>query len=138
MALAGGARRGAGHRGLVRGQRAVRRTPSRLSRCWTCACGRAGGCPVACPRPTTRWRWSTKGACTRATESRGAGELILFANDGDRLELVADEPSHVIVLAGEPIDEPIVQYGPFVMNTFDEIRQAIVDVEAGKFGPIPD
>jgi redox-sensitive bicupin YhaK (pirin superfamily) len=42
------------------------------------------------------------------------------------------------VLAGEPLDEPIVQYGPFVMNTVDEIRQAFTDVERGKFGPIPD
>jgi redox-sensitive bicupin YhaK (pirin superfamily) len=52
------------------------------------------------------------------------GELILFANDGDQLELTALESSHVIVLPGEPI----VQYGPFVMNTFDEIPQAFVDV----------
>ena len=49
----------------------------------------------------------------------------------------AEEASHVIVLAGEPIREPIVQYGPFVMNTFDEIRQAFVDVDSGKFGPVP-
>jgi redox-sensitive bicupin YhaK (pirin superfamily) len=35
------------------------------------------------------------------------------------------------------LDEPIVQYGPFVMNSFDEIRQAIFDVERGKFGPVP-
>jgi quercetin 2,3-dioxygenase len=70
--------------------------------------------------------------------SAGAGELILFANDGDRLELSAQETSHLIVLAGEPINDPIVQYGPFVMNSFVEIRQAIADVEMGKFGPIPD
>jgi redox-sensitive bicupin YhaK (pirin superfamily) len=68
----------------------------------------------------------------------GAGELVLFANDGERLELVAEEGSHVVLLAGEPIDEPIVQYGPFVMNTFDEIRQAMVDVNAGRFGPVPE
>ena len=42
------------------------------------------------------------------------------------------------MLSGEPIDEPIVQYGPFVMNTVEEIQQAIVDVEAGGFGPVPD
>ncbi|MES1157648.1 MAG: pirin family protein [Haliangium ochraceum] len=70
--------------------------------------------------------------------SARAGELLLFANDGDRVELSANEDSHVVVLAGEPIDEPIVQYGPFVMNTFDEIRQAMVDVNAGRFGPVPD
>lgn len=54
-----------------------------------------------------------------------------------RLTLSATEDAHVIVLAGEPINEPIVQYGPFVMTSVREIEQAIVDVESGKFGPIP-
>ena len=67
-----------------------------------------------------------------------AGELVLFANDGGALELTASEDAHVIVLAGEPIDEPIVQYGPFVMNTVDEIREAMTDVQRGKFGPVPE
>jgi redox-sensitive bicupin YhaK (pirin superfamily) len=67
-----------------------------------------------------------------------AGELVLFRNDGARLELEADEEAHVIVLAGEPIDEPVVQYGPFVMNTVDEIEQAILDVNRGRFGPVPE
>ena len=44
----------------------------------------------------------------------------------------------MIVLAGAPLGEPIVQYGPFVMNTVEEIRQAIVDVQSGKFGDVPD
>jgi redox-sensitive bicupin YhaK (pirin superfamily) len=66
------------------------------------------------------------------------GELVLFANDGPALELRALADSHVIVLSGEPIDEPIVQYGPFVMNSIEEIEQAIDDVGSGRFGPIPD
>jgi redox-sensitive bicupin YhaK (pirin superfamily) len=83
----------------------------------------------------------TKGRVRAGDESGLAGELILFGNDGERLELVADpenkEESHIVLLTGAPLDEPIVQYGPFVMNTFDEIRQAIADVETGKFGPVP-
>ena len=67
-----------------------------------------------------------------------AGELLLFANDGPSLTLNALEDTHVILLAGEPINEPIVQYGPFVMNEIEEIERAIQDVEAGQFGPIPD
>jgi quercetin 2,3-dioxygenase len=67
-----------------------------------------------------------------------AGELVLFANDGAHLDLAVDEDAHVIVLGGEPIDEPIVQYGPFVMNTVSEIEEAIADVGSGKFGPIPE
>ena len=69
-----------------------------------------------------------------------AGELLLFANDGARLELVAEEDAHLVVLAGEPIEEPIVQYGPFVMNSVAEIKQADIfgRVELGKFGPVPE
>jgi redox-sensitive bicupin YhaK (pirin superfamily) len=67
-----------------------------------------------------------------------AGELVLFANDAPRLELVADEDSHVILLSGEPLNEPVVASGPFVMNTIEEIREAITDLSRGGFGPIPD
>jgi redox-sensitive bicupin YhaK (pirin superfamily) len=79
-----------------------------------------------------------KGRVTSESKAAHAGELVLFANDGGKLSLTAEEESHVIVLAGEPIREPIVQYGPFVMNTVQEIEQAIADVQTGKFGPIPE
>jgi redox-sensitive bicupin YhaK (pirin superfamily) len=98
---------------------------------------RGDALPVALPPTHHALAVVASGRVEAGTISAGAGELILFANDGDRLVLSAKEPSHVIVLAGEPIKEPIVQYGPFVMNSFDEIRQAFVDVESGKFGPIP-
>jgi redox-sensitive bicupin YhaK (pirin superfamily) len=62
---------------------------------------------------------------------------VLFANDGQSVTLTASEDAHVILLAGEPINEPIVQYGPFVMNDVAEIRQALLDVQRGKFGAIP-
>jgi quercetin 2,3-dioxygenase len=78
------------------------------------------------------------GRVQSAGTSAHTGQLVLFANDGDRLELIAQEDSHLIVLAGEPLGEPVIAHGPFVMNTFDEIRQAFVDVDAGKFGPVPD
>lgn len=63
-----------------------------------------------------------------------AGELVLLENDGRSVTLRAEEDAHVVVLAGQPIDEPIVQYGPFVMNTESEIRQAISDFSAGRLG----
>jgi redox-sensitive bicupin YhaK (pirin superfamily) len=78
-----------------------------------------------------------KGSVTAGSTAAAVGELVLFANDGERLALSAKEDAHVILLAGEPIREPIVQYGPFVMNSVEEIEQAMVDVERGKFGPIP-
>ncbi len=52
--------------------------------------------------------------------------------NGDSLELRTEGPARVIVLAGKPLQEPVVQYGPFVMNTVAEIEQAIADYQQGK------
>jgi quercetin 2,3-dioxygenase len=94
--------------------------------------------PLALPATYNAMAVVAKGEVRAGDQIARTGELILFANDAGRLELVAEDESHVIILAGEPLGEPVVPYGPFVMNTFDEIRQAIVDVEAGKFGPVPE
>ena len=56
------------------------------------------------------------------------------ADEGDEIEVVAGEESQILVMEGEPIREPVVQYGPFVMNTRQEIAQAIGDFERGRFG----
>jgi hypothetical protein len=60
--------------------------------------------------------------------------FVLFNNDGTEFTLRADEDSTILVLSGEPIDEPIASYGPFVMNTNEEIKQTIDDFNSGKFG----
>lgn len=65
-------------------------------------------------------------------------DFVLFGNAGDRIILEAHTASQVLVLGGEPIDEPVVQYGPFVMNTEREIAQAIHDFNRGKFGHLDD
>jgi hypothetical protein len=65
-------------------------------------------------------------------------EMILFNNDGTEISLLANEKSIVLILSGEPIDEPIFPYGPFVMNTRQEIIQAYEDLENGKFGYLED
>ena len=93
--------------------------------------------PITLPASHNVLAVVAKGRVRAGAESAGAGELILFSNDGERLELFATEESHVVVLAGEPLDEPVVAYGPFVMNSVDEIRQAIADVNSGRFGPVP-
>jgi redox-sensitive bicupin YhaK (pirin superfamily) len=97
-----------------------------------------GGLPVELPRSYNAMAVVARGRVHAGGETARAGELLLFSHDGERLELTADEDSHVLILAGEPIDEPVVAYGPFVMNSFDEIRQAVVDVNEGRFGPVPD
>jgi redox-sensitive bicupin YhaK (pirin superfamily) len=97
-----------------------------------------GKLTVALPPEHNALAIVTSGPVSVDGERAGAGELILFENDGERLELVALEDAHVLVLGGEPLDEPIVQYGPFVMNSRQEIVDAIEDFEAGKFGRIPE
>jgi len=67
----------------------------------------------------------------------GAAEALLLDRKGDAVALTADADTVLLVLTGEPIDEPIVGHGPFVMNTEDEIRQAIMDFNSGRFGDIP-
>ncbi|MDO9342528.1 MAG: pirin family protein [Pseudomonas sp.] len=62
------------------------------------------------------------------------GQLALFERDGSQLTLEASDDAKVLLLSGEPIDEPIVGHGPFVMNTEREIHQAFADFHSGKFG----
>jgi len=63
-----------------------------------------------------------------------AGELVNFNIDGNQLAFTAMEDAEVLLLGGEPIKEKVVSYGPFVMNSFEEIQQAIADYETGKMG----
>ena len=61
-------------------------------------------------------------------------QLVLFDRNGSGVQIEANNDAKLVVLSGEPIDEPIVGYGPFVMNTTDEIQQAMVDFNSGRFG----
>jgi len=66
----------------------------------------------------------------RPLKSQSAG----FLSPGDRVEVRADAGgARFLLLAGRPLKEPIAQYGPFVMNTVEEIEQAIADFQSGKF-----
>ena len=67
----------------------------------------------------------------------GAQRMVIFSDDGVAVTLTAgSEPLDVLLIGGAPLNEPIVRHGPFVMNTEDEIRQAIVDYQAGRMGEI--
>jgi quercetin 2,3-dioxygenase len=64
----------------------------------------------------------------------GEAEMVLLDRDGSGATIEAEGEATVLVLSGEPIDEPIAGYGPFVMNSQAEIRQAIEDFNKGRFG----
>jgi quercetin 2,3-dioxygenase len=68
-----------------------------------------------------------------------ADHFVLFKNEGEEITIEATADNTVLlVLSGEPIHEPIAQYGPFLMNTWEELEQAISDVSAGKFGVLEE
>jgi redox-sensitive bicupin YhaK (pirin superfamily) len=60
----------------------------------------------------------------------GGGDSVTYAN-------ASSEPLELFVLGGQPIREPVQQYGPFVMNTRQQLQQAIDDFNAGKLGSVP-
>jgi redox-sensitive bicupin YhaK (pirin superfamily) len=71
------------------------------------------------------------------SKDASAGQLVTFERGDAGLRLEAQHAASVLVLSGQPLDEPVYCYGPFVMNTRAEIGQAIEDFNAGRFGRIP-
>ncbi|HTH62793.1 MAG TPA: pirin family protein [Paraburkholderia sp.] len=70
-------------------------------------------------------------------EPFAAQHMVVFGNDGDTVTLAAaDEPLDVLLIGGVPLNEPVVRYGPFVMNTEQEIRDAVLDYQSGRMGQI--
>lgn len=63
-----------------------------------------------------------------------AGELALFDRTGGPVAVQCSAAARVLVLTGEPLQEPVVGQGPFVMNTREQIREAILDYQSGKMG----
>lgn len=85
--------------------------------------------------------WNTslvvlKGAIESEGSEATAARMLMFSRQGQGIRITAQEDSVVLLLSGEPIDEPIVGYGPFVMNTKEEIAQAVADFNNGSFGSI--
>jgi len=70
------------------------------------------------------------------SERASEAQFVMLDQGGGDVTLEATSDATVLILSGEPIDEPVVMHGPFVMNTADEIRRAIADFQSGRFGAI--
>lgn len=70
--------------------------------------------------------------------AKGEAQMALLSRAGDFVEIEAEQDTTLLALTGEPIDEPVVSHGPFVMNTREEISQAMNDYRSGKMGRLTD
>jgi redox-sensitive bicupin YhaK (pirin superfamily) len=71
------------------------------------------------------------------SQAAGEAEIVRFERDGSQVKLHADADTMLLVLTGQPLGESVFGYGPFVMTSEEEIRQAIADFNGGRFGQVP-
>jgi redox-sensitive bicupin YhaK (pirin superfamily) len=90
------------------------------------------------PRGHNAFAYVYAGSIALGTEDASTkvarGELAVLDRQGDDVLVAAgDEPTRLILVAGKPLNEPVAKYGPFVMNTAEQISEAIRDYQAGRF-----
>ncbi len=105
------------------------------------ACGwtRGAACDLEVPGSWRAFVYVVEGSGRIGAEGARieAGQVAWFDPSGgdgpdDAIKLAAETPLHAVLFSGPPIDEPVVAYGPFVMTTQDEIRQAFADYQSGE------
>jgi redox-sensitive bicupin YhaK (pirin superfamily) len=96
------------------------------------------GSPVELPVPEGQnaMLFVRKGKITLGNATVAAGDLAILETAGANVSLQAQEETSVLLMGGQPIAEPVVASGPFVMNTEQEIRLAMVDYHSGRMGQI--
>jgi redox-sensitive bicupin YhaK (pirin superfamily) len=96
----------------------------------------AGRAEFALPQGHTALVFALEGqlAVGADEQSVAPGQLAVLAREGGAVHVLGAASARALVLSGEPIAEPVVSYGPFVMNTREEITQAMRDYQSGKMG----
>jgi hypothetical protein len=87
---------------------------------------------VALPHDHTAFAYVYEGKARIGGKIVSRGELAVL-DSGDGVEFVGEEDARLILVAGKPLNEPVAKYGPFVMNTPNQLREAIADYQAGRF-----
>ena len=85
------------------------------------------------PRTLNGFVYCYRGQITTGEQTVCDRQMGILSNDADRIRITAREPARVLLIAGQPLKEPIVQYGPFVMNTPEQIQQTLRDYRDGQF-----
>ena len=98
------------------------------------------GASVELPIPASfnAYVYAVRGSGRSSTVDFATNKLVEYRGDGGSVQVSASEALDFLLLAGEPIDEPVVSWGPFVMNTREEILQARDDYLAGRMGRLEE
>jgi redox-sensitive bicupin YhaK (pirin superfamily) len=91
----------------------------------------------AIPENYNAFAFLISGEARFGDRSARENNMVLFARDGDSVTVTTEKGAELLLIGGVPLNEPIARYGPFVMNTMGEIRQAMIDYQTGRFGEIP-
>ena len=128
---------GAGSARVIAGQFQGARGPARTFtpvNLWDLRLRGGSTVDLTVPEGDTTALFVLKGHVTvNGTQSARDAELVTFERRGEVIRIEAKADATVLLLNGEPIEEPIVGYGPFVMNSREEIEQAIRDLQTGTF-----
>lgn len=121
--------------GELHGQRGPARTATRMN-VWDIRLRSGAEASFTLPADSTTIVAVLRGNATIDGQSVRPAEAALLSREGDTFTIHADHNAVILLLNGEPIDEPVAAHGPFVMNTRDEIKQAMIDYQSGRMGSL--
>ena len=132
--------RGAGHVRVIAGEFAGLHGPARTHspmNVWDLRLAQGGSTRLRLPVGHTAALVVLRGTIMlNGQQLLNQDQIVPLEREHDELEIEANSDAVLLVLGGEPIDEPIIGRGPFVMNSETEIDQAFADLHSGSFGPI--
>ncbi len=88
------------------------------------------------PETYNAFAFVINGSATFGDRLAKENDTVIFKQDGDEVTIASETGAELLLIGGVPLNEPIARYGPFVMNTPGEIRQAMLDYQSGHFGEI--